>query len=64
MWDTEDLLTDGAHRRQRRVREGFMSAEASVNPSSPTPAYPEYYRGYRANEFGFYGEDSIKATNV
>ena len=60
-WDTEDLLTDGA------VGDiigagGFYEGEASVNPSSPTPAYPEYYRGYRANEFGFYGEDVIKAS--
>jgi len=61
MWDTENLLTDGAAGDALGLGMDYY-AEASVNPSSPTPAYPEYYRGYRANEYGFYGEDSIKAT--
>jgi len=61
LWDTEDLLTDGAVGDNQGI--GMMyAAESSVNPSSPTPAYPEYYRGYRGNEYGFYAEDSIKAT--
>jgi hypothetical protein len=62
MWDTEDLLTDGAIGDMVGAG-GFYEALASINPSSPTPAYPDYYRGYRANEFGFYGEDQIKATS-
>jgi len=61
-WDTEDLLTDGAV-GDKVGAGGFYEALASINPSSPTPAYPDYYRGYRANEFGFYGEDQIKATS-
>ncbi len=61
MWDTEDLLTDGAIGDNAGAGMDYY-AEASVNPSSPTPAYPEYYRGYRANEYGFYGEDAIKAS--
>jgi len=52
MWDTEDLLTDGALGDNAGLG-GFYLTEGSVNPSSPTPAFPEYYRGYRANEFGF-----------
>jgi hypothetical protein len=61
MWDTEDLLTDGAMGDAAGAGMAYYS-EASVNPSSPTPAYPEYYRGYRANEYGFYGEDAIKVN--
>ena len=58
----KDLLTDGAILDSIGYG-GFYASEASVNPSSPTPAYPEYYRGYRGNEFGFYGEDAIKASS-
>ncbi len=61
MWDTEDLLTDGAFGDMLGLG-GFYEALASINPSSPTPAFPDYYRGYRADEFGFYGEDALKAT--
>jgi outer membrane receptor protein involved in Fe transport len=63
IWDTEDLVTDGAVGDNQGI--GMMyAAESSVNPSSPTPAYPEYYRGYRANEYGFYAEDAIKASKT
>jgi hypothetical protein len=63
MWDTEDLLTDGAI--GDNVGYGMCyECEASVNPSSSTPAYPDYYRGYRANELGVYGEDAIKASKT
>jgi len=61
MWDTEDLLTDGGVGDNQGVGMDYY-AEASVNPSSATPARPEYYRGFRANEFGLYGEDQVKAT--
>lgn len=62
MWDMEDLLTDGA--AGDNAGDGMdYYGEASVNPSSPTPAYPEYYRGYRAKDFSFYTEDAIKATS-
>lgn len=61
LWDTENLLTDGALGDAAGEGMAYYS-EASVNPSSPTPAYPEYYRGYRANEYGFYGEDAIKVS--
>ncbi|HEY6340162.1 MAG TPA: TonB-dependent receptor [Bryobacteraceae bacterium] len=60
-WDTEDLLTDGAIGDLGGIG-GFYASEASINPSSPTPALPNFYRGYRDNEFGFYGEDNIKAS--
>jgi hypothetical protein len=61
MWDTEDLLTDGA--AGDNLGYGMCyECEGSVNPSSPTPARPDYYRGFRGNEFGFYGEDTIKET--
>jgi hypothetical protein len=61
IWDTENLLTDGA--AGDNIGYGMcVLCEASVNPQSPTPAYPDYYRGYRGNEFAFYGEDSIKAN--
>ena len=61
LWDTETLLTDGAITDNQGVGMNYL-AQGSVNPSSSTPAFPEYYRGYRGNEFGFYGEDSIKAS--
>lgn len=61
-WDTENLLTDGAI-GDLGGNGGFAEAESAINPSSPTPAKPNSYRGYRANEFGAYIEDDIKATS-
>ena len=61
-WDTENLLTDGAI-GDLSGNGGFAEAEAAINPSSPTPAFPNSYRGYRANEFGYYAEDDIKASS-
>lgn len=61
-FDTEDLLTDGAIGDLAGVG-GFAESVQALNPSSPTPAIPESYRGYRANEFGAYIEDDIKATS-
>ncbi len=60
--DTEDLMTDGAFVDSLGVGlGGIYEAIGSVNPSASTPSFPEYYRGYRGNEYGFYGEDSFKA---
>jgi outer membrane receptor protein involved in Fe transport len=61
LWDTEDLLTDGAIGDAAGMGMAYYS-EASVDPSSSTPGRPEYYRGFRANEYGFYAEDAIKVT--
>lgn len=59
IWDTENFLTDGAIGDLAGLG-GFYLGEAAINPSSPTPALPDPYRGYRANEFSYYGEDSWK----
>jgi hypothetical protein len=61
-WDTESMLTDGAMGDLTGLG-GFYLAEASTDPSSPTPRRPEYYRGYRANEFGAFIEDAWKVNN-
>ena len=61
-FDTENLLTDGAIGDLAGLG-GFGDSETSINPSSPTPALPDPYRGYRENEFGAYIEDDIKATS-
>ena len=39
---------------------GFTFAQASINPETGT--LPEYYRGYRANEWATYFQDDWKAT--
>lgn len=64
-YDTEDLLTDGWFGSDfdqgvfgGDAYGGFYDAEASVNPQ--TGEKPEYYRGYRANEFGVYVQDDWK----
>jgi Carboxypeptidase regulatory-like domain/TonB dependent receptor-like, beta-barrel len=61
-WDMENMLTDGAI-GELAGAGGFYYGEAAINPSSPTPALPQAYRGYRANELGMYIEDDIKATS-
>jgi len=61
-WDVENLLTDGAIGDLAGVG-GFYDAEAAVNPSSSTAAFPDPYRGFRGNEFGAYFEDDWKVTN-
>jgi hypothetical protein len=62
-WDTEDLLTDGAI-GELSGNGGFYLGEAAINPSSSTPAYPNPYRGYRANEFSWYVLDNMKMTRT
>jgi len=62
---TEELLTDGFF---GDVADKFLNgtptsgsifeAGASLNPL--TGGFPVYYRGYRDNEFGFYGQDDWK----
>ncbi len=65
-WDTENLLTDGTFGDITNALLGtdflgsFYLAEASVNPQ--TGQKPEYYRGFRANEYGWYVQDDLKLT--
>lgn len=61
----EELLTDGFFGDEaddlffgEPVFGGFVQAQASLNPA--TGAQPEYYRGYRANEFAGYFQDDWK----
>lgn len=70
MWpnDVENLLTDGAFGESfDNVAFGgtaygsFYLMEASVDPTRPGQ-YPEYYRGYRANEFAGYIQDEWRVT--
>lgn len=65
---TEELLTDGFFGdvadillNGKSVLGSLREAEASINPI--TGARPEYYRGYRANELAFYGQDEWKLTS-
>jgi len=59
----EELLTDGFFGDEADAVFGtafgaFTFAQASVNPL--TGDLPEFYRGYRANEMGFYFQDDWK----
>ena len=60
-WDTENMLTDGAIGDLAGVG-GFYESAQSINPSSSTPALPDYYRGYCGNEFAWHVEDQWKDT--
>ncbi len=64
-YSTEELLTDGffGDVADKLVDGGvvagsFLEAVASINPR--TGGFPEYYRGYRANEYAFYAQDDWK----
>jgi hypothetical protein len=69
---TEDLLTDGTFTNQleqylataKPLKDyGYGSitySEASLNPT--TGQLPVYYRGYRANEVAFYGQDDWRVS--
>jgi hypothetical protein len=64
-YSTEELLTDGFFGDMADqlldggvVAGSFVEAVASLNPL--TGERPEYYRGYRANEFAYYAQDDWK----
>jgi hypothetical protein len=71
-WGAEDLITDGVFTNAIDVakfgnlayyygRGGWYYAGASVVPS--TGKVPDYYRGYRANEVAFYGQDDWRVNS-
>lgn len=62
---TEELVTDGFFgdvadkiMNGRATSGSIFEAGASLNPL--TGGFPTYYRGYRDNEFGLYGQDDWK----
>jgi TonB dependent receptor len=66
-WSVEDLVTDFAFTDQ--LDNQFAGGPtlgacalcgASVDPRTGT--LPDYYRGYRANEFGVYGQDDFRLS--
>ena len=64
---TEDLLTDDTFSNVLEnvlfggpVFGSIAAAEASLNPQ--TGGLPDYYRGYRANEYAFYGQDDWRIS--
>jgi hypothetical protein len=66
-WDVENLLTDGFFGDQgdlitfgKPVLGGIAVAQASINPI--TNKFPEYYRGYRANEVAWYFQDDFRVV--
>jgi Carboxypeptidase regulatory-like domain len=65
--DTEDVLTDGAFTNDLEnlmfggsVFGALTYTEASLNPQ--TGDLPNYYRGYRANEFATYIQDDWRVS--
>jgi hypothetical protein len=67
-WSVEDLLTDSVFTDQLDNAFGYGAygfggwyyAGASVNPTNGQ--VPDFYRGYRANEFGAYGQDDWRIS--
>jgi Carboxypeptidase regulatory-like domain/TonB dependent receptor len=64
-YSAEELLTDGffGDVADKMLNGGtvfgsMFEAVASLNPL--TGGFPEYYRGYRANEYAFYAQDDWK----
>ncbi|HET6979257.1 MAG TPA: carboxypeptidase-like regulatory domain-containing protein [Pyrinomonadaceae bacterium] len=64
----EELLTDGFFGDEadlvsfgEPVLGGFTFAQASINPTTGT--LPEFYRGFRANEWATYFQDDWKARS-
>jgi hypothetical protein len=64
-WDVENLLTDGFFGDEADLATfakptfgGIAEAGASINPI--TNGFPEYYRGYRANEVAWYFQDDFR----
>jgi hypothetical protein len=67
-YDVEDLVSDATFGDQAdQVLFGgpaygsFFYAEASINPT--TSQLPVFYRGYRANEYAFYGQDDWRVSS-
>ena len=73
-WGAEGLITDGlftdaidaanyspAQLAAGKGQGGWYYASASVVPS--TGKIPDYYRGYRANEAAFYGQDDWRVNS-
>jgi hypothetical protein len=67
-WSAEGMITDGVFtdaidnaRYGYAYYGGFYYAGASVVPS--TGKIPDYYRGYRANEVAFYGQDDWRVNS-
>jgi Carboxypeptidase regulatory-like domain/TonB dependent receptor len=65
--DTEDVLTDGGFTNDleqlmfgKSVFGALTYSEASLNPQ--TGDLPNYYRGYRANEFATYIQDDWRVS--
>jgi len=67
-WSVEDLITDSVFTDQLDNAFGYGAygyggwyyAGASVNPTNGQ--VPDFYRGYRANEFGAYGQDDWRIS--
>jgi len=69
-WSAEDLVTDGLftdqldpvlHGYYGGGYGGFYYAGAAVDPT--TGQVPDFYRGYRANEVGIYGQDDWRVNS-
>jgi hypothetical protein len=69
-WSAEDLVTDGFFTDQLDSAlggyggagyGGFYYAGAAVNPTNGQ--LPDFYRGYRANEVSFYGQDDWRISS-
>lgn len=66
-WDVENLLTDGFFGDEadlvafgKPTFGGIAVAQATINPT--TNDFPEYYRGYRANEVAWYFQDDFRVA--
>ncbi len=66
-WSAESLITDGVFTDAINQHYGYAGvgswyyAGAAVVPS--TGALPNFYRGYRANEVGIYGQDDWRVSS-
>ncbi|HYG99380.1 MAG TPA: TonB-dependent receptor, partial [Terriglobales bacterium] len=67
-WDVENMVTDMAFGEEADAAiygepayGGWYWAKASINPQTGTR--PEYYRGFRANEFAAYFQDDVRVSN-
>lgn len=65
-WSAEDLITDSVFTDQLDNAFGYSYggwyyAGAAINPTNGQ--LPDFYRGYRANEVSFYGQDDWRIHN-